>query len=56
MAYEDALAQPYAGLMDLIGRPTKGWALVQLKVLASGAVLSQWVQRGAKFDATLPLK
>ena len=55
-AYEDALAQPYAGLMDLTGRPMKGWVLVQIEGLASDTPLSQWVQRGAEFAATLPPK
>ena len=55
-AYADALAQPHAGLMDLTGRPMKGWVLVQLEGLASDAALSQWVQRGAEFAATLPPK
>ena len=55
-AYEDALSQPHAGLMDLTGRPMKGWVLVQLEGLASDAALSQWVQRGAEFAATLPPK
>ena len=55
-AYEDALSQPHAGLMDLTGRPMKGWVLVQLEGLVSDAALSQWVQRGAAFAATLPPK
>ncbi len=54
--YEDALAQPYAGLMDLTGRVMKGWVLVELSGLASDAVLAQWVARGADFAATLPPK
>ena len=55
-AYENALSQPHAGLMDLTGRPMKGWVLIQLEGLASDAALSQWVQRGAEFAATLPPK
>ena len=55
-AYEDALAQPHAGLMDLTGRPMKGWVLVQLPGLNSDAALTQWVTQGAEFAATLPAK
>ena len=55
-AYEDALAQPHAGLMDLTGRPMKGWVLVQLPGLNSDAALAQWVTQGAEFAATLPAK
>ena len=55
-AYEDALSQPHAGLMDLTGRPMKGWVLVQLEGLASDAALSRWVRQGFEFAATLPPK
>ena len=55
-AYEDALAQPHAGLMDLTGRPMKGWVLVDFAGLEAAAALAQWVERGAGFAATLPPK
>ena len=55
-AYADALAQPHAGLMDLTGRPMRGWVLVAPAGLASDAGLTQWVARGAAFAATLPPK
>ena len=55
-AYEDALAQPHAGLMDLTGRPMKGWVLVDFAGLETEAALAQWVERGAGFAATLPPK
>ena len=55
-AYEDALAQPHAGLMDLTGRPMRGWVLVEFEGLASDDTLSQWVEQGAEFAATLPAK
>ena len=55
-AYEDALAQPHAGLMDLTGRPMKGWVLVAPEGVASDAGLVEWVTQGAEFAATLPAK
>lgn len=55
-AYEDALAQPHAGLMDLTGRPMRGWVLVQIEGLASEAALSRWVKQGVEFASTLPAK
>ncbi len=55
-AYEDALAQPYAGVMDMTGRPMRGWVLVELEGLASDASLAQWVTQGTDFAATLPPK
>lgn len=55
-AYEDALSQPHAGLMDLTGRPMKGWVLVSFAGLESESGLSQWVKLGADFAAALPAK
>ena len=55
-AYEDALTQPHAGLMDMTGHPMRGWVLVQPAGLESEAGLSQWVAQGADFAATLPPK
>ncbi len=55
-AYADALAQPHAGLMDLTGRPMRGWVLVAPPGLVSDADLSQWVAAGAEFAAALPPK
>ena len=55
-AYDDALAQPHAGLMDLTGRPMRGWVLVALAGLSDDADLRAWVGRGAAFAATLPSK
>lgn len=55
-AYEDALAQPHAGPMDMTGRPMRGWVLVQAGGLASDDALAQWVSQGAEFTATLPVK
>ena len=54
--YSDALALPHAGVMDITGRPMRGWVLVQPTGLESYAGLNQWVGRGAKFAATLPAK
>ena len=54
--YTEALTLPHAGVMDLTGRPMRGWVLVQLAGLESDADLNQWVGRGAEFAATLPAK
>ena len=55
-AYEDALAQPHAKVMDLTGRPMRGWVLVEPEGLASDAMLGRWVEQGAEFAGTLPPK
>ena len=54
--YQEALALPYAGVMDMTGRPMRGWVLVQTEGLQSRPSLSEWVSRGADFAATLPAK
>ena len=54
--YEDALAQPHAGVMDLTGRPMRGWVLVQMEGVEPDDALVQWVARGAEFTRTLPAK
>ena len=54
--YEDALAQPHARVMDLTGRPMRGWVLVEPEGLASDAMLGRWVEQGAEFAGTLPAK
>jgi len=54
--YEEALALPHAGVIDITGRPMRGWVLVQPAGLESDAGLNQWVGRGADFAATLPAK
>ena len=54
--YAEALTLPHAGVMDLTGRPMRGWVLVQPAGLESDPGLNQWVSRGAEFSATLPAK
>ena len=55
-SYADALAQPHAGVMDITGRPMRGWVLVEPAGLESDPSLEEWVARGAGFAATLPAK
>ena len=54
--YEEALALPHTGVMDMTGRPMRGWVLVQPAGLESEASLNQWVARDAEFAGTLPAK
>jgi TfoX/Sxy family transcriptional regulator of competence genes len=55
-AYEDALTQPHAGLMDFTGRPMRGSVIVAPAGLASDADLAAWLHRGLDFVDTLPAK
>lgn len=54
--YEEALAMPHAGPMDMTGRPMRGWVLVQSEGLIGDDSLNGWVKMGAAFAATLPAK
>lgn len=54
--YAAALALPHAGVMDITGRPMRGWVLVEPAGLESPPNLTEWVKRGAAFAATLPAK
>jgi len=54
-AYEDALAQPHARVMDFTGRPSKGMIYVAPPGIASEAALNGWLRRALAFrDATPP--
>ena len=55
-AYDDALDQPYTGLVNFTGRPMKGSVLVAPEGLATDADLAAWLARGLAFVATLPPK
>ncbi len=55
-AYDDALAQPHARLMDFTGRPMKGMVFVDEAGYRDDADLARWVQRGVDFAAFLPAK
>lgn len=54
--YAEALALPHAGVMDLSGRPMRGWVLVQPAGLKSDADLNRWLGRSVEYAATLPAK
>jgi len=54
--YEDVLAEEYVQEFDITGRPMKGWALVEPDGLDSDTQLTEWIERSARFVATLPKK
>ena len=55
-AYEDALAQPHARLMDFTGRPLRGMVYVDRAGISSDEGLADWVGRGVAFAGSLPPK
>jgi len=52
-AYEDALGQPHARLMDFTGRPMTGYVFVDAAGCRTRAAVKVWVDRGLAFVATV---
>ncbi len=55
-AYDEALAQPGARLMDFTGRPMKGMVFVGPEGYESDDGLRGWVERGVEYALSLPAK
>lgn len=55
-AYEDALAQPSARVMDFTGKPLRGYVYVGAAGIREDDDLGRWVSRGHAFGRTLPKK
>ena len=53
---EQALQRPGAKVMDLTGRPMKGWLMVAPEGTADDDSLRVWVDESVAFAATLPPK
>jgi TfoX/Sxy family transcriptional regulator of competence genes len=53
---ERALAEDGVRVMDMTGRPMKGWILVSPERTADQAGLAEWVEAGADYAASLPAK
>lgn len=54
--FDDALAQPHASVMDMTGRPMKGWVFVDAPGIATDEQLRSWMLKGVDFASTLPPK
>ncbi len=55
-AYSDALAQPHAREMDFTGKPLRGFVYVDPAGFDSDEDLEAWLERGARFARSLPVK
>jgi TfoX/Sxy family transcriptional regulator of competence genes len=53
---EKALTEQGVRVFDMTGRPMKGWILVSPERTADEAGLSEWVEAGADYAASLPAK
>lgn len=54
--YEAALDEPDASVMDITGRPMRGFVLVDVSSAPGEERLRQWVRRGVAFASWLPPK
>ena len=54
--FDAALALPHARPMDFTGRPMKGFVYVDSTGIVTEAALAEWVERGAAFARSLPVK
>ena len=54
--YESALAEPHTDVFDMTGRAMKGWVVVTADGYAADKDLRIWVERGAEFALSLPVK
>ena len=54
--YEEALEQPFAGLIDITGRPMRGFVIVQPQGLLNKGDLREWVGSGVDSALSLPSK
>lgn len=55
-ATDAALARPGTRVFDMTGRPMRGWILVAGTAVAEDQVLTEWIEEGRAFAATLPPK
>lgn len=53
---DEAVADPHVRLMDLSGKPMRGWLLVSADGTRTEKALRGWVERGARFAGSLPKK
>lgn len=54
--FEQALAQSYVRVMDITGRPMRGWVFVDMPGLETDEQLRAWMQTGVDFASSLPAK
>jgi TfoX/Sxy family transcriptional regulator of competence genes len=53
---DDALAREHTQLVEMRGRPMRGWIRVAPEGVSTERQLGSWVRRGVEFSRTLPPK
>jgi TfoX/Sxy family transcriptional regulator of competence genes len=51
-----ALKKPHVRVMDITGKPMKGWIFVEPKGLSKNKELLAWIESAVAFASTLPKK
>lgn len=54
--YEKLLKKPSAKVFDAMGKPMKGWLMIEPDGCKTKKQLSTWVKEGVEFALTLPPK
>jgi hypothetical protein len=54
--YESSLSQPHVRVMDITGRPMRGWVIVDSQGIETDEQLRTWMQNGVDFASQLPTK
>lgn len=55
-AGEKALQKPHVRIMDITGKPMKGWLMIEPDGIAKDAQIQSWIKLATKFVSTLPTK
>lgn len=55
-ATDETLARPHTQLVEMRGRPMRGWIRVAPEGIETKSQLGAWVRRGVEFSRTLPPK
>ncbi len=53
---QEALREPYVKVMDITGKPMKGWLIIEPAGVADDDVLQDWIERAKNFVQSLPKK
>jgi TfoX/Sxy family transcriptional regulator of competence genes len=53
---QEAVLEPHVKEFDIIGKPMKGWVLVEPQGVENDDQLNEWIQRALKFVRKLPAK
>lgn len=53
---DEALLEPHVRIMDITGKPMKGWIMVGPEGVQDDSAVNEWIRRATTFVETLPWK